>query len=85
MTKSEAEQLLAQLNDRFSNIHLAIPVPVGHPPEGVEQAIIDIQGMGYGVYIETTAIGDQIVVTDRKFDGNTGFARSAPRQSGSDG
>ena len=64
MKSNEAIDLLNSLGNRFSSVHVVIPVPEGPLPEDVEKAVQDIQSAGYAAYIESTAIGDQIVVTD---------------------
>lgn len=65
MKSQDAINLLTDLGDRFSSIHVVIPVPSTPTPQEVEDAVISIKNKGYSVYIETTAIGDQIVIMDK--------------------
>ena len=65
MKSHEAVEFLNDFENKFKNIRVVIPIPEGPLPEDVEQAVQDIQKAGYSAYIETTVIGDQIVVTDK--------------------
>ena len=67
MRKTEAIDLLNILKDRFSVIHIVVPIPEGPSSEDVEEAVQSIIESGYACYVQSIAGGDQIVITDKRY------------------
>lgn len=66
MKTKHAIELLENLDNRFSNIFIVIPVPEGPGPSDVEEVVQAIIESGYAAYVQTVAFGEQIVVTDKR-------------------
>lgn len=75
MKTEQAIELLEKLDDRFSNIHIVIPIPEGPTSNDVEEVVQSIIESGYATYVQTVSYGDQIVVTDKR-NGNARPSRN---------